>query len=100
VLLVAFKKARRVVFVFSLMLIEVVILLSLPRSVSLDAGFVRIAGQRTPHREDRLRAAPIGTPSVGSPRRPAWLQAILVAEELKVHANRRHSKFVMWFNRL
>jgi hypothetical protein len=72
VLPVAFKKARRVVFLFSLMLIEVVILLSLLRSVSPDAASSASLAKKTPHRADRLRA-PIGTPSVGSPlRRPAW----------------------------
>ena len=56
VLPVAFKKARRVVFLFSLMLIEVVILLSLLRSVSPDAASSASLAKKTPHRADRLQA--------------------------------------------
>jgi hypothetical protein len=82
------------------MLIEVVILLSLLEAA--PRGFVRIAGQETPHREDRLRAAPIGTPSVGSLLRRPVLVAVRCRweTELKVHANLGHSKFLRSSNRL
>src|SRR6185503_659384 len=102
VLPVAFKKARRVVFLLVLMLIEVVIPLSLLRSVSLGAA---LPASRWP-RDDAPRRPTPSSPRSGAICRlavasPGWLQCDAGRrQKLKVHANRRHSKFVMWFNSL
>jgi len=101
VLPVAFRKARRVVFLFSLILIEVVILLSLLEAAPLDpassASSPRDFAPRGPTLSGPDRDA-ICRLAVAS---PGWLHCDAGSwHQLKVHANRSNSKFLIVCSRL